>query len=265
MSTIWKASLDGENASLLYLAHQFTGPELSVIKEGDVFHLTSTDFNSLDEDEDVYRRAGELVEIANGVGRMKLHEAFRAISLGAATVRDRADGARSVTIRIPTAVAIAFANDPTIIGAHPIEPPPPPIEEVCLALRSNDRVRDALGFFGFKDEWAVNLFKVYEIIGLDAEETVRQRPVSSGEFRNQVVELGWKRITGNLKWTDEATTQRFRDTVHNPDAIGKAARHAAPMKAAPAAPMAQAEAMEWLRGILEQWLRWKFASIGDEL
>jgi hypothetical protein len=70
-------------------------------------------------------------------------------------------------------------------------------------------------------------------------------------------------MAGALNWTDAAMVQRFRDTVHNPDAIGKAARHAAPMKPAPPTPMAQTEAIEWLQGILEQWLRWKFAAIGN--
>jgi hypothetical protein len=129
---------------------------------------------------------------------------FQPVSVRPIVLREEDGGKRTATISVSTAAAIATAMAPKVVErfpdgttriiAAPPEPPQPPFQDVALAVLDDDVVDKALAFYSHTDNWAVNLYKVYEIVGLDVEETRLSRKSTFNDDKGRFITNSWKEI-----------------------------------------------------------------------
>jgi hypothetical protein len=170
---------------------------------------------------------------------------FQPVSVRPIVLREEDGGKRTATISVSTAAAIATAMAPKVVErfpdgttriiAAPPEPPQPPFQDVALAVLDDDVVDKALAFYSHTDNWAVNLYKVYEIVGLDVEETRLSRKSTFNDDKGRFITNSWKEIA-RQGWTTEGEATRCSTTVHSPAVIGDQARHGVQTKPRPANP-----------------------------
>lgn len=263
--TQWLVSLSGDPYSLGVLSRLLCSPELSVVEEGGQCFLASQDFEVLADAGSARARAADLVGVANGLVLLNRPRNFRAVALGSVVYHRHEDGRQDATLFVGAGTAIAEALAPTIlidgvvVGGPEDSTTPGSPYRLGVELRNDPRVRDALRFFASRDNWAVSLYKVYEVIGLDVGEAALGRPSTLGDGGQDVVKLGWGRIVEDEGWAERGEAVRFKASVNSPEAVGGEARHAVQRSRPPNAPMHEREATEWIGAVLEHWLRWKRA------
>jgi hypothetical protein len=229
----WLVGLDGDSYSLACLARTFRSPELTVVEDKGSFYLKSSNFAALPDVESVRQRAAELVGVANGLVRLERPDTFRPVGLSGIIVSGSA-----LTISAPIANVIGDALAPTVIGGGTIvsaprdSTSPDSIHGLGVSLKDDPAVRDALGFFAYRDGWATNLYKVLERIRAD---------------------VGKKRTLEGMGWAPRSEITRFTQTVNTL----KEHRHAASSGLPPRTPMTEPEAVALVGALLTCWLRWK--------
>ena len=253
--------LDGADASLSKMSRRFFDPRLTVTDEGDgAWHLKSSDFPSTKDDAQIIAVAKRLVSVANGVMRRDDPLFFQPVSVRPMVVRDDDTGKRTVSISVTSAAVIATAETATVVETLPDgttrvitpispDPPQPPLEDVALALSGDDTAVAALGYYSYHDDWAGNLYKVYEIVGLDVGETKRGRKSTFSDNKEQFIQRGWEEIAWQ-GWATKEEATRFRGSVHR-------IRHAVQTKPAPTNAMTEDKAKEFIGKVLDAWLRKK--------
>lgn len=68
----WRVKITGESFDLKNLSKSLNSPELSITKIGQDYFLKSTDFNSLEKDKDVQKKADEILSLINGTAWLVL-------------------------------------------------------------------------------------------------------------------------------------------------------------------------------------------------
>jgi len=223
----WHVTLNGDPWDLKTL----TGLAVGVAEEGHTFVLRSPDFDGLTDAGAVQQLAIELVEVLNGLGRMKDGN-LQPVTAGG-VIGDNGDGMISLFVGDGLSVAdragAAISDSAT---GEPIPVPPSPDFAKWAAIAQREpNVRRALRFFA-APVTPVNLWKVYEVIRDDVG------------GKGQIVSYGW---------TTADQIERFR-SVHSVSAFGDEARHAVEMQPPPRDPMSLGEAQAFVRGLLERWL-----------
>jgi hypothetical protein len=256
---------DGADASLSKMSKRFSDPRLTVTDEGNgAWHLRSSDFPSTRDDAKIIAVAKRLISVANGVMRQDDPLFFQPVSVRPMVVRDDETGKRTVSISIASAAVIATAETATVVETlsdgttrviTPVSPAPPqpPLEDVALSLSGDDAVVKALDYYAYHDDWAGNLYKVYEIVGLDVAETKRGRKSTFGDNKDRFIQQGWDEIA-RQGWATREEATRFRGSVHS-------LRHAVPSKPAPTNGMAEDEAKVFIGNVLDTWLRKKMGDL----
>jgi hypothetical protein len=239
--------LEGPVASLAEMSARFSSPRLTITDEGNgTGYLKSSEFPSSDDNAPIIEVAKQLLRIANGIMRLDDPLFFQPVSVGSIVSREDDGGKRTVTYSVPTA---------TRVIASPLsESSQAPLEDIALDLLGEDAVVDALGFYSYRVNWAINLFKVYEIVGLDVEETKRGRKSTLSDNKGQWIQRGWNEIV-KQGWATPDEVDRFTSTVHSSEILGDEARHAVQTKSVPANPMNEDEAKKFIGDVLGEWIR----------
>jgi len=235
----WRVGLTGDPFDLDELVADFAGPGVAVTQVGGQYWLSSTEFEHLPTADQVRARAAELVQDLNGAASFGIG-GFHAVGVGHVS-RVRADGGRDaflyvegmLTLRgnvIPPLVNGQARQSPRVVGLHAI-------------ASKNAAIRDALRFWQSRHEnMAVNLYKVWEVIGHDLVGRARLK--------------AWNAAIESRGWATPAETDGFR-AVHDPTLLGDQARHGVRNTPSPASPMTLDDAAAFVRRVMDEWLRSK--------
>ena len=92
----WEIRISGDPLDLRMLENACNGPDLTIIKHGDEYLLSSTEFEALNESEKIRKKALEFLEFINGAARLLL-DLRRPLEMDA-LYRRHADGRRDTNI-----------------------------------------------------------------------------------------------------------------------------------------------------------------------
>src|SRR5574338_524120 len=107
----WQARLAGDEYALETLTRQLTQDNLRVIKEGDNYFITSSNFDALDEIEEVEKRTEQLMKLLGGILRHEFSHLPKIRVDGYRKLRD--DGTRQwfvtgkVNVQLAPAVSVS--------------------------------------------------------------------------------------------------------------------------------------------------------------
>lgn len=242
----WTVELRGSVDDLDRIASLSQPPTWTVGARDGRFVLEAEAFEVMTDPEIVRAFArDQVLPMINGVahlrfGRMMSHR----VGIGPAVSSENPEGHRTSYLYVgETAVISASEVSEVAVDGRPIPTPPPPrsIAEIGTALMHDPRVRDALDFIAYDEEWAVNLNKVFEIISADMHGA------------HALVKRGW------------ATHEELRNfrSVHDPNVIGRQARHAVHTGPPLPDPMNEDRAREFIHKLLEAWVREKYRQLPE--
>lgn len=239
--TKWRVRLAGQPAALQELSELLNAHDLTVMKEADQYFLTGVELDALldtltDPDEAQERVAALLGSI---YGAIELHfPSFEGPNiLGIAQIRG--DGAQtylSFNVLGPLApkgiVSIASRSVPSEVRAKEVED----FKKRMEVAKGDPHVQTALRLLGLYGVTWDNLYRIYEVIGDDLNESV------------------WTR-----GWITREQIRRFTQTANSRQAIGDVARHGYDKFQPPRNPMSLSEATSLIRILLREWILWKIS------
>lgn len=204
--------------------------------------MKSSDFLSLDSEQDIYKRASLLVERINGIMRIRMGS-FRNIGIEAVIqIDDQSVLHRSVWLHAepgimrmksgPVTLKIEPLQEESIKGSREKASRAAVLSWPEIAERDN-HVAKALRLFEQELNW-LNLYKISEVIFEDQGK--------------EIIEKGWATLE---------EVNLFRETANCCRAIGDAARHARDKDRPPAMPLALGEAQALIRRVASRWLEEK--------
>lgn len=245
---MWTVELVGYDEDLGRIASLSQAPRWSVCDRDGGYILEADAFASSPDAAAVrdYAR-GILLPVINGIARMTFPRSMLSrISLGPGVDFTGSQGERIGHRFIQQSVVVSVSDTATVTvpsGPAPaLTPPSMSVANLVTVLLHDQKVLDALDFFAYEDQWAVNLYKVFEIVRDDV----------GGKNQDLI----------NRQWATDEELDNFR-SVHDSEAIGRQARHAVRKQQSPTSPMSEDEARAFIRGVLEQWLRERHGQFGD--
>ena len=243
----WRVELRGADGDLNRIASLSQSPAWKVDANDGRFFLEASGFEAMTDSESVRAFArDELLPIINGVARLRFGRMMsHRIEIGAAVNHENQQGHRTVHLYVEEgAVILATESIGVTVDGKLVSAPPPlrSIAEIGSALMHDPHVREALDFFSYDEEWAVNLNKVFEIICDD---------------------IGGSHALVKRGWSTHDDLRNFR-SVHDPGVIGRQARHAIHSGPPLPDPMNEDEACAFIQRLLEEWLREKHRQLGGD-
>jgi hypothetical protein len=247
----WTVELIGSEHDLDRIASLSQPPTWIVRRQDDRYVLQAEDFGWYSDPEEVrdYAR-DQLLPIINGIARLAFGPMMSCrIGIGPGTDFKGEQGQRTGSRFVEQSAVISATEVATVTvinGPGPANrtPPPPSMAEIATALRYDSRVQDALHFFAYDDDWAVNLYKVYEIV----------RANVGGKDKDLI----------NRHWVTADEVDNFR-SVHDPSVIGRQARHGVHTRQSPSDPMGEDEARMFIQRLLDEWLMEKHRQLGANM
>lgn len=254
----WKVELAGANYEMDVLPRLLCAPDCAVSKEGELYYLTSTAFESLPESEDVCELALQMLPMIAGAAAIVLGSFETRLGVGGVTRINERD---STTTRIVMAsAAIALRSDAVLLAegtvVRPdgtIEPPGPTVPDRWLAKATHDQsMAKALRMFSQQHTW-VNLDHVYEVVEADIASQLGislQRTEVSRLVAQEIERRGW---------APADAIEHLRETANWEPWLGDEARHGHPTRKQPkhGDPMSHSDAETLVRAILREWLQSK--------
>ncbi len=231
----WFVPITGENSDLEELSKSLNSPELRVIQEGSDFILKSTDFDLLNDADDVQNRAIEIMSLINGA-------AMLAMGMRKPLVVDCAvngDGKRQffvccsldASLRVSVSESVVAADGTVQDQEEPHQADPIPD---WIAIAQHDpNVATVLRLFGAGNHNWVSLYRIYDVIKSDGGDIAKRG------------------------WASRRAIKRFKQTANSPDASGDDSRHGAGNIPPPKDPMTISEAKSLFKTIIHKWLRSK--------
>lgn len=239
----WMVGLEGDDVDLDALVAEFDRPELSVDKVAGQYWLRSTEFQPGMAADDIRAKAGQLVQRVNGVASVTIG-GYHMVGVGH-VLRFHEDGRRDAFVYVGGVLeARGRVLLPTVVGGAAMGPPRPSPTAALDALAAQDiAVRDAVRYWSQRnDNMAVNLYKIWELIGHDLIGPARL--------------WDWNAAIESQGWATHAETDGFR-SVHFRTLLGDDARHAVPHGKVPATPLSLDDAERLVKRVMRAWLRSK--------
>ena len=230
----WLVRLEGASFDLEDLPSLLHSPEHTVVEEGGLYYLKSSDFGSLDSADKVRECAIPIIEMINGAMKIHAPDHRGARESGVTLIEDNGRRHHYLYIQSSLTVRSKVTANATITasnGTRKAALPHSSVESWIRLAKSDKAVADALHFF--TDNTWINLYKVFEIISEDAG------------GRDAIVRNGW---------ATRRSLGRFTQTAQSKAALGDLARHAADRFGPPSQPMTTQEAESLLRGLIVSWL-----------
>lgn len=236
---MWKVQLDGNSGDLKNLVESFTGPDITVIHEGDGFLLWSAAFSDDDDANAIKEKANAIIARLNGACLLGL-SSLQQIQLGPAYEYGD-DGKRKTIVAFMEPARLGFRvlqptvritrQDGTVEVSHPADG-----VQRWTALAGHDlNVDKVLRILATHLlDWR-NLYFVYEVINKDVK-------------RGGIVSRGW---------ATEKSLNLFKRTANHPESAGLDARHGVSNQQPPKNPMSISDARLLIRSIAVAWLSQK--------
>jgi len=228
---IYRVQLNGDPADIRTLREYLTNDQVAIEEDGNGHFLTSPDFQIYQDYRDVKVRAGQLVEMLNGIAEV-FFQSFQPVSRGSVEVV-RPDGTRATMLELEPVTAKTRAS----LHLPRTDLEPNDAEDALAASLTDQNVLEALHFYSLGRD-PVTLYKVFEIIRHD---------VAGGDALDAM----------GLSAKDER--KRFTHSVNHEKALGDLARHARLGQQPPDNPMSLEDARTFIRDLLKKWLTWKAA------
>ena len=233
----WFVPITGENSDLEQLSKSLNSPELRVIQEGSDFILKSTDFDLLNDADDVQNRAIEIMSLINGAAMLAM--GMRKPLVVDCAVNVNGDGKRQffvwcsldASLRVSASESVVAADGTVQDQEEPHQADPIP-DWIVIAQRDAN-VAKVLRLFGAGNHNWRGLYPIYEVIKSDV---------------GNIAKKGW---------ATKKEIKRFAQTANSPDASGDDSRHGAGNIPPPKDPMPISEAKFLVKTIIHKWLRSK--------
>lgn len=233
----WVVQLKGDNSDLQELSETLNSVELCITKENDGFSLKSSNFNQLNDANEVKEKAEELLLSIFGAARVAFRMQRPLVVNAVIKVND--DGTKlttrflSDTMYASSSISLTITrNNGTVEEIHQADP----IPEWINIAQNDENVAKVLRLMGKGSIDWVGLYRIYDVIEHDV-----------GGIPN-IVSNGW---------TSRNQIERFRHTANSVGAIGDLARHGVETTDPPPNPMPFSEAESLINTIIHNWLHTK--------
>jgi len=210
--------------------------EFSLIPVNSEYYLTSSRWESLTNESDVYCEATKPLQEISAIARIHF-TGFPLLKPDIICVVDEEGKlhrrvALSATLRVDSSsFSIKLEGGQDII-------PILEFDSWRKLAEEDEIVKDVFRQFrDFEHNW-INLYKVYEVVDKDA-----------GKIN--------KKIDRIEQWITKKKISQFTHTANSQKAIGDDARHGVDKNAPPPEPMSLSEAQALIRNLVKQWLQWK--------
>ncbi|MEG4580238.1 hypothetical protein QUA71_11580 [Microcoleus sp. MON1_C5] len=227
----WLVLLDVEMSDFDNLSNLLrSSDEFSLITENSKYYLTSSRWESLTNESDVYWEATKPLQHISAVARIQ----FTDFPLLKPDIICEVDEEGKLHRRVALSATIRVDSSSFSIKLEGGQDIIPILEfESWMKLAEEDEIVKNVfrQITEFEPNW-INLYKVYEIVKKDA---------------------GKKKIE---QWTKNKISQ-FTHTANSQSAIGDDARHGVDHSDPPKEPMSLSEAEALIRNLVQTWLQWK--------
>lgn len=244
----WLVKLKGDDYDLQYLMERFKSPFLTIKQDKDSYYLKCNYFNQLNDVNEVYINASELVEKINmilkadlGVYSLKIDD-IEQVENQSRIIHTSAD--LRTTVRILSLERLNLNYD-----------------DLIKFLYKNKVVEDAFTFYFLDTNW-FNLFKVWETIAYDVG--INLKGDKENYNADQIMGFGKGEII-NKGWAEKNEVELFKCTAHNRKGAGREARHSIKEKInkhckkilSSNEHMTLGEAQSLIKKILKNWIKTK--------
>ncbi|MEP6488253.1 hypothetical protein NDI43_05560 [Microcoleus vaginatus GB2-A3] len=205
--------------------------EFSLITVNNKYYLTSTRWESLTNESDVYWEATKPLQDISAVARIQ----FTDFPLLKPDIICEVDEEGKLHRRVALSATIRVDSSSFSIQLEGGQDIIPILEfESWMKLAEEDEIVKNVfrQITEFERNW-INLYKLYEIVEKNA---------------------GKKKIE---QWIIKDKIRQFKHTANSQSAIGDDARHGVDRNDPPKEPMPKSEAEALIRNLLKQWLEWK--------
>lgn len=233
----WVVQLKGDNSDLQELSESLSSVELGITKENDKFFLKSSNFNQLNNANEVKEKAEEFLLSICGAARVAFRMQRPLVVDAVIKVND--DGTKlttrflSDTMYASSSISLTITrNNGTVEEIHQADP----IPEWINIAQNDENVAKILRLMGKGAIDWVSLYRIYDVIEYDV-----------GGISN-IVSNGW---------TSSNQIERFKHTANSVGAIGDIARHGVETTDPPRNPMQFSEAKSLIETIIHNWLHTK--------
>jgi len=205
--------------------------EFSLIPVNSEYYLTSSHWESLTNESDVYWEATKPLQYISAVARIQ----FTDFPLLKPDIICKVDEEGKLHRRVALSATLRVDSSSFSIQLEGGQDIIPKLEfESWRKLAEEDEIVENVFrlFREFDRNW-INLYKVYEIVEKNA---------------------GKKKIE---QWIIKDKIRQFKHTANSQSAIGDDARHGVDHNDPPKEPMSESEAQALIRNLVKQWLQWK--------
>ena len=229
-----KVWLEGDALDLQDLAERLPSGDTRVVREGDLYYLTSREIDAAPDDIQANEIAAALIVRINALGRAT-NPNFQRVKMSRytdETGRNVVVGTMAATVANVRMRATATVTRPD--GTVVPDPPSPWPDRLTLAATNPD-VAEALEIMGRAEplEWD-DLWKLFEII----REAVKPDTIAT------------------LGWTTAADLDSFKESANRKDVSGDGARHARRSGQPQHRRMPIEEARPFVGNLVTKWLDW---------
>lgn len=217
--TRWRIQIRGNNSDPEKLLNLDGLSDISVMQEANRFYLKAKEFDSCAEAREVLGRGREILNVVNGLGRLRIPGWENLEVCGVA---------REENGRPPT--QFIFPNgipSRSRVGGAAI-----PVSLAEIALKDASLRKAFRKYGGLEHSWH-NLYNVFEVVEKD---------------------VGGEKEIANRGWSTMSTIGNFKHTANSEGALGDDARHGKEHTSPPASPMTKSEAEAMIAGLLNAWL-----------
>jgi hypothetical protein len=231
----WLVQLAGHRFDLEELPDWLDGGPFSVLEAEGAYFLKSEYFTRFTDPREVRRAAEDIVELANGLGRVQWQE-FQPISVGAVETRT-SDGSRKVHISASERVLLRDKAKVVVKDKNGVVQPSKSRGKLTawMEVAGEDAlVQRAIGYLNRPGVTWNDLYRTLEVV--------------KASVGGSIVDEGW---------ASKRQLERFSRTANSYSVLGRDARHGRDPGDPPSNPMDFAEARRFILDIARQWLEWK--------
>lgn len=231
---------------LSFLSACLQDPSFTIVAEDNYHFLVSTDFDTFDNEDDVYQYAQSQLPILNGIMQIKVSRHICPIKIGDVYYRDDNGNLARTAMRATLVSAGLFPLESVLKAANTQKPS---IADILLMAKNNSLVAEALQHFATSHNW-YSLVKIFEIIADEAGQAENSGKLPRGTFD---------------KWTQGKNFGKkppgksfdFLQTAHSYYWSGLSARHSSVRseRITETTPMALNDAIEYIADIFIKWLQ----------
>ncbi len=232
----WRVRIIGEIFDLKNLSKSLNSPELCITKIGQDYFLKSTDFNSLEKDKDVQKKADKILSRINGTAWLFLDMRKPLSSSSIVLVND--DGKiisqnvlLSASVKAQSRVMARLTKEGEVQETYQADP----IQKCIFTAKDSVNVDKVLRLLGDRPKNWANFYSILEVVEDD---------------------IGGIKEIAKKGWASRNAIELFKYTANSFMAIGYDARHIDD-KEPPEKQMTPSKAESLIRNVICNWIQSK--------